>query len=308
MKRQWLAIAAVFTVLLAGCSKPQTAWITDLQAAKDAAAKQNKDLLIAFTGSDWNDQSKQLITTVFTKDFFKKASKKYVLCNVDIVQDESLMDKATLEANYKSATAYGVQGLPTFVLATGEGDVYGNGAGNETSNTLDGFFAYLDTFKDARKKLVDLKKKVKSSKGAEKAKSIDAFIEAIQPAQREQYSDMIRQVPDLDADGKAGLKGKYQLQVAYLDAVDLFQKEKLTEAGDCFKKLAEGDSLNPAQLQEAWYMAAYLYAMSGAMDNAKVIEWLEKAIACDPENPGTQQIKNTIEQIKKNPPQAKPKQ
>jgi len=308
MKRQWLAIAAVFTVLLAGCAKPQTAWITDLQAAKDAAAKQKKDLLVAFTGSDWNDQSKQLITTVFTKDFFKKASKKYVLCNVDIVQDESLMDKVTLEANYKSATAYGVQGLPTFVLTTGEGDVYGSGGGSETSNTLDGFLAYLDTFKDARKKLVDLKKKVTSTKGAEKAKSIDAFIEAIQPAQREHYSDMIRQVPDLDADGKAGLKGKYQLQVAYLDAVDLFQKEKLTEAGDCFVKLAEGDTLNPAQLQEAWYMGAYLYAMSGSMDNAKVIEWLEKAIACDPENAGTQQIKNTIEQIKKNPPQAKPKQ
>jgi len=45
-----------------------------------------------------------------------------------------------------------------------------------------------------------------------------------------------------------------------------------------------------------------MYAMSGKVENSKVIEWLEKAIAADPENQGAAQIKATIEQIKTNPP------
>ena len=89
---------------------------------KTTSQKTKKDLLVVFTGSDWNDPSKALIKDVFTGDFFKKGSKKFVLCNIDIVQDENLMDKTLLDANYKIATEYGVQSLPMFVLQTSEGD------------------------------------------------------------------------------------------------------------------------------------------------------------------------------------------
>ena len=67
-------------------AKPQTAWITDIETAKTTSQKTKKDLLVVFTGSDWNDPSKQLVKDVFTGDFFKKGSKKFVLCNIDIVQ------------------------------------------------------------------------------------------------------------------------------------------------------------------------------------------------------------------------------
>jgi len=302
MKKQIAVLLAAAVVLFAGCAKPQTAWITDFETAKTAAQKSKKDLLIAFTGSDWNDPSKELIANVFNADFFKRASKNYVLCNIDIVQDEKLMEAAVLQKNYALATKYGVQALPFVTIFTAEGDLYAAAATDETAKTSEGFFKFLDSFKDARKKMFDLKKAVKSSKGVERAKNIDTFLEAVKPAQRENYELMMREIPTLDADGKAGLKGKYELQIAYLDAIKLYQDGKLTEAGDCFVKLAEGTSLNPAQLQEAWYMGAYMYAMSGKVENSKVIEWLEKAIAADPENQGAAQIKATIEQIKTNPP------
>jgi len=112
---------------------------------------------------------------------------------------------------------------------------------------------------------------------------------------------MIRQVPSLDKDNKAGLRGKYQLQVAYLDAIALYQKGSMTEAGDCFIKLAEEATLDPGQSQEAWYMGAYMYALSGTADNAKVVGWLEKAVAADPKNPGATQIQATIDQLKATP-------
>jgi len=301
MKKRLIVLAALASLLLASCGKPQTAWITDMDAAKSASAKSKKDLLVVFTGSDWNDPSKELIKNVFTDEFFKKGSKNFVLCNIDIVQDDTKMDAAVLEANYNTATKFGVQALPYFLLMTPEGDLYGTSASNDKTGTIDGLFTYLGTFKDARKNLLDLKKKVKASKGTERAANIDKFVEAVAPSQREQYADLMREIPTLDADGKAGLKGKYQLQIAYLDAIKLYQDGKMTEAGDCFIKLTEGTTLNAAQTQEAWYMGAYMYAMSGTMENAKVIEWLEKAIAADPKNTGTPQIQATIDQLKSAP-------
>ena len=296
-----LIAAAAGTFVFLNLPKPQTAWITDIQAAKTASQKTKKDLLVVFTGSDSNDQSKELISKVFTGDFFKKGSKKFVLCNIDIVQDEKLMDKTVLDANYKIITEYGVQNLPTFVLQTSEGDVYASSSSTDKTGTIDGFFAFLDTFKDARKNIVTMKNRIRTTKGAEKAKAIDKFIEAIDPSRREKYSEMIRLVPDLATGDAADLKGKYQLQVAYLDAITLYQNSKMVEAGDIFLKLAEGGTLNPAQSQEAWYMGAYMNAMSGKTDNAKILEWLQKAIDSDPKNPGATQIQATIEQIKSTP-------
>ena len=301
MKKQLVVLMALATLLLAGCAKPQTAWITDLDTAKVDAQKSKKDLLLVFTGSDWNDPSKDLIAKVFTADFFKRGTKTYVMCNIDIVQDKKLMDATILEKNYGLATKYGVQELPFVALITSEGDVYAASSITDQSKTIDGFFNFLGTFKDARTKMITLKKAIKTSKGAEKAKNIDAFLAVVNPSQRESYANIIREVPGLDADGKAGLKGKYQLQVAYLDAIALYKDKKLTEAGDCFIKLTDEKTLNAAQTQEAWYMGAYMYAMSGTVDSTKVIEWLEKAIAADPENPGSAQIKATIEQLKANP-------
>lgn len=298
MKKLWLILAGTLVLLAASCSKPQTAWITDVDAARALSQKEKKDLMIVFTGSDWNDQSKSLIANAFAKDFFKKGSKKFVLCNIDIVQNEKAMDANTLNSNYKVATNYGVQSLPFVVLQTSDGDVYASKQPDDKVKDTESFLAFTDTFKQARTHLVDMKKKIKSSKGAEKAKAIDAFIESVEPARREQYADLIRQVPGLDADGKANLKGKYQLQIAYIDAIKLYEQGKMTEAGDMFIKLADGDSLNAAQKQEAWYMGAYMNAMSGSVDNAKIIEWLQKAIDSDPKNPGAAQITATIEQLK----------
>jgi hypothetical protein len=212
------------------------------------------------------------------------------------------MQADILNKNYKIATEYGVQNLPLFVLQTAQGDVYASAAPTDKTKTVDELLTFLDTFKTARKNLVDMKKKITSAKGADKAKAIDAFIESIDASRREKYADLIRQVPDLDKDGSAGLKGKYQLQIAYLDAVRLYEESKMTEAGDLFLKLAEGDSLNAAQKQEAWYMGAYMNAMAGTVDNAKVIEWLQKAIDADPKNEGTTQIQATIDQLKSAPP------
>jgi hypothetical protein len=301
MKKRLVFCMFLLTVVFSGCVNAQSAWITDLDAATSDARVSGKDLLLVFTGSDWNDPSKSMATDVFTAEFFATGSKTYVLCNIDVVQDETLMEKSLIEKNYAIAAKYGVQALPYFVLQTSEGDVYAGTGPTETTGTPDGLFVYLESFAGAKEKMTALKTLIKASKGAERAVNIDKFIETVDPSMREKYADLIREVPLLDADGKAGLRGKYQLQVAYLDGFSLYQEQKTAEAGGIFLRLAEGGTLDAPQLQEAWYMCAYLYAMSKTADNALIIGWLEKAVAADPGNPGSAQIKATIEQIKATP-------
>lgn len=301
MNKKLLALAALAALVLVGCSKPQTAWITDIEAAKTESQKTKKDLMVVFTGSDWNDPSKEMIANVFTDEFFKKGTKKYVMCNIDIVQDETLMDADTLNAHYTIATDYGVQTLPTVTLQTSEGDIYAAITPADESKTIDGFYTNLDTFKDARKSLVDMKKKIKSSKGADKAKAIDAFIETIDSTRREKYSDLIRSVPELATGDAADLKGKYQLQIAYLDAMAFYKEGNLAEAGNLFINLAGQEGLTPAQYQESWYMGAYMHAMSGLIGNDQVVAWLQKAYDADPQNDGAASIQATIDQLKANP-------
>jgi hypothetical protein len=301
MKKQLLALAALAALAFAGCAKPQTAWITDIEAAKTESQKTKKDLMVVFTGSDWNDPSKDLIANVFNADFFKKGTKKYVMCNVDIVQNESLMDAEALKANYSVASDYGVQNLPTIALQTNEGDLYASVTPADESKTVEGLFANLDTFKDKRKTIVDMKKKIKSSKGPAKAKAIDAFIETVDSARRNKYAELIRSVPELATGDAADLKGKYQLQIAYLDAMALYQQGNLGDAGKLFIDLAGQEGLTGAQQQEAWYMGAYMNAMSGLVANDQIVAWLQKAYDADPENTGAQSIQATINELKANP-------
>ncbi len=316
MKKHVLIALAALALVLAGCGKAQTAWITDFEEAKALSEKNGKDLLVVFTGSDWDIPSQELAAAVFTEDFFPKASSKYVLCNIDVIQDSTKTTPEAQDKVYEVIASYGVQTMPYFVLQTSTGDLYASGTppaeavpavepeGKETpaaTTDIKSFLNYLASFKESRTKLVNLKKAIDKSSGVEKAKNIDAFVELLSPYQRDKYADLIKEVPTLDAANEAGLLGKYSLQTAYLDAVTAYQAGNLTEAAESFKKLIDTGILDAAQTQEAWYMTSYLYAMSGTVKNEQIIEWLETAIAADPANPGAMQIQATIEQIKSNP-------
>ncbi len=298
MTKRLAALAALLALLAGGCAKAQTGWITDVDEASSLADRTKKDLAIFFTGSDWDDQSKDMTASVFTEEFFKTTSKDFVLCNVDILRDDSAITAEVNEARQKAAADYGVKALPYVVLATAEGDLYGSSTIPKEIRTVEAMADFLSSFMDAREKLVGLKRKIEKSKGAERAKNIDTFIEAADPSQRERYVDLIREVPDLDADGSAGLRGKYQLQVAYLDAIEHYKKGEHAKAGERFKTIAEGGTLNPAQTQEAWYMCAYMYAMSRSVPTDQIVAWLEMALNADPENQGAAQIKKAIVQVK----------
>jgi len=102
-------------------------WVADFDEAVDAARKQNKDLLVDFTGSDWCGWCKKLDKEVFSEQAFLDAAQKdFVLVALDFPHAEEVKAKVpNPQRNDELRKKYGVQGYPTILLMNVDGEVYG---------------------------------------------------------------------------------------------------------------------------------------------------------------------------------------
>lgn len=119
MKKIFLA-AIVFLLAVTGCSNNGSGnslnWKTDLSEALTLAKKDNKVVLIDFTGSDWCQWCQRLNDEVFSKDEFADFAKKnLVLVKVDFPKNIE-QSNSTKYYNQNLANTYGVEGFPTVIL------------------------------------------------------------------------------------------------------------------------------------------------------------------------------------------------
>jgi len=74
-------------------------WYTDYDKAIKQSKKQNKNLLVYFTGSDWCAPCKKLKTDLFATDEFKTLSDDYILLYIDIPMNKDLISTQQLTHN-----------------------------------------------------------------------------------------------------------------------------------------------------------------------------------------------------------------
>lgn len=104
-------------------------WQTDFAAAQAAAKKDNKAILLDFTGSDWCGWCiKMKKDSLDQKAFQEFAEKKLVLVEVDFPNNKK-QTEAVKKQNEDLQKRYGVEGYPTFVLVDGEGKELGRHVG-----------------------------------------------------------------------------------------------------------------------------------------------------------------------------------
>jgi thioredoxin-related protein len=110
-------------------------WLTDLDAAKAQGVKQEKPLLVVFTGSDWCSPCKALHNTVFSSSSFGRIAHKYVLVELDFPRTKPQSDEIKVK-NRDLQRTFGVSGFPTVLLIDAKsGEVFGKtvGFGNKTA-------------------------------------------------------------------------------------------------------------------------------------------------------------------------------
>ena len=96
-------------------------WMTDYKAALVLAAKENKKVLLDFTGSDWCEWCIRLKKDVFVTPEFKQfADKNLVLVEIDRPLRKSLPAEVEKQ-NLSLFEQYNVEQLPTIILLSPDG-------------------------------------------------------------------------------------------------------------------------------------------------------------------------------------------
>lgn len=125
--KQISALFVLFIFLFTSCNNGQSAsagnlnWNGNLEKAIELAKKENKAVLVNFTGSDWCIWCKRLSSEVFQqKEFEAYAKNNLVLVMLDFPKSIE-QTQETKAYNNMLAQKYGIQGFPTILIFNNQG-------------------------------------------------------------------------------------------------------------------------------------------------------------------------------------------
>ena len=191
IKHALAALVALTIAALPALAAPK--WFTDLDEAKAVAAKENKPLLVDFTGSDWCGFCIKLHAEVFDKPEFEEFAKNYVLVELDF-PNKKPQPEAEKAKNKAIQAKFAVSGFPTILLLDAKtGEAYGRQSGYGPGTGPKAYLEKLSAFKntaEGRAKLLEESKQAaeanakRSAQGAKvraalEAKDFDAVCKLI---------------------------------------------------------------------------------------------------------------------------------
>ena len=247
-KHTLAAFVALMIAALPALAAPK--WFTDLDEAKAVAVKENKPLLVDFTGSDWCGYCIKLHAEVFDKPEFEAFAKNYVLVELDFPSkkpqpaEEKAKNKAT-------QTKFGVSGFPTVLLIDAKsGEAYGRQSGYGPGTGPKAYIEKLSAFKntaEGRAALVAESKKASeaSAKRAAQGAKLRAAIEA-------KDFDAVCKLLDEDfADAQGSRKAVASINKALMSQrIDPANKERALKWADQAVAESAGDEKTQASIKQ----------------------------------------------------------
>lgn len=158
--RLFLSLLAVFAAVATSAAEP--VWLTDLDAAKAQAVKENKPVLVDFTGSDWCPPCIQLHKVVFQSAEFAAVASKYVLVELDYPKSKPQAPELKAK-NRDWQQKYAVNSFPTILLIDAKsGEVFGKTVGFGGQNAKE-YLDKLASFKNTPEGKTALEQEQKSA-------------------------------------------------------------------------------------------------------------------------------------------------
>lgn len=222
---------------------PELQWMRRLDEAKQVAIKQDKDLLVNFTGTEWCYACIMLERTVLCKPEFAATAEEFVFVKIDFPIDRDKLGE--LKPLYdKWLKECLVDSIPTIVLADADGRPYAY-QGYNADLTAPDYVTRLKSYKRAREARDRHFAAARDLTGAARARDLHAGIEAVAPALgslevRQDdpvltlYANEVEQITRLDADNAQGLHAKYNARIAARDAYR--RREEVFKELDKLKK------------------------------------------------------------------------
>ncbi len=270
-------------------------WQIDVEQAKAAAAKEGKDLLIEFTGSDWCPPCKQLAAKVLhSETFAKKIPQEFVLIKVDQRNDKSGQSEAEQKMVKQMLAKYRIEGFPTIMLCDAQGRPYASRVGYSGA-PAEQYVKELIEAKQKRAQRDKLLMKASKAEGDAKAKLLDQALQLVGDNLMGYYSSLIDELVAADPDDSTGLKSKYvriradqqfdQALKALLQG--LTSKDQLPAAVKKLDALLEEHDPSPELRQQSLYLK---FRMLYESDKKGAREAIDAAIAADPKSAMARQL------------------
>ena len=119
-------------------------WLTNFDEAKQTSVKQDKPILVYFTGSDWCAPCKKLKADFFNTEKFATESQKFVLLLVDLPRRSGIISSDQKRKNMLLSQDYNKRGsFPTLVGLDSNGKVLGNINGYSRSYGTGDYYDFL---------------------------------------------------------------------------------------------------------------------------------------------------------------------
>ena len=273
----------------------------DFEKAKAQAAKEEKSILMEFTGSDWCPPCKALAKNVLTQDVFKtEMPKNFVLLKLDSPRDKSKQTPEEIEQYKVLSAKYGIQGVPTIFLADAKGRPYYQTVGY-SGDPADKYVANLKEQLGTLAKRDAAFAKAEKATGTEKAKLLAEGLSLVDDEMAlKTYSEVVAEIIELDADNKAGLKTKFdglKNSVEFkseLEATMSSNRGKPEDILTAIDKLIAEKKPTGAALQEAVFMKSSILFQT---DKAKAKEMLLEAKELAPQSETGKRIDGILERF-----------
>lgn len=305
-------LAFTFTVAIAPAFAAE-GWLNNIDKGIEQAKKDNKLVLVEFTGSDWCPPCKALKKDVFpSAEFQKIADKSLVLVELDFPRQKEISEEQK-KYNAEMAKKYTISGYPTVYLLNNEGaPVWVRVGGGDKDE-------YLKELQDGIKNADTITKDLaaaKTASGLEKAKLLDKVYEAMSDDLKNSNTALIEEIIALDKEDTLGYgkaqKDKDAAQAEDTAARDFFLKtispllteEKYDDAIAKIKEYAAKPELSKATKQQLYMQGIFSILMQkGDIDAA--LEAMKEGAAIDPESEIAKQVPAVMKHIRENKDQIK---
>jgi thiol-disulfide isomerase/thioredoxin len=263
-------------------------WTMDFAAAQKAAAGNNKDLFLEFTGSDWCPPCKMLNSEVFSKkEFLTAAAEHFVLVKLDFPKNEASLTDEIRSQNEELAEKYDIEGFPTVLLCDAQGRPYA--ATGYREGGVQPYLEHLAELRESRTKRDAALQAATAAEGVEKAKALAAALNGMElefSVLQKFYGDEIAAIKANDPDDQSGFVKKSVAQ----ESLAAFIEQVNAHAGQgnfqgilpLVDEMLKVEGLEPVERQQITLTRASVFAQLGRFDDA--IQVVDEAAKIAPES------------------------
>lgn len=291
MKRGVLFVIITAALSLCSCAR-RAAWLYDTAEAREQALREHKSILLL--ASDGEDESVAFRQNVCALDEFRASfGRDFVLLELDLSTQPGEDAKEQTERLFRRL---GADTFPSVYFVSSEMYVL-----SEIGNC--GGMSYADFLLASGEPLAkageteELVNAVRASGGIDRARAIDALVNATDNKHRLLLKDLVEEFCELDAGNETGLLGDYKVQSAYYNALEAF--ENGDDPALPFTEAASDAALTNEERQELLYMAAYSLVSLPGRDLERVHSLLEEAYNIDTESAYAESIFTALEGIRR---------